>query len=63
MIRATFNAPWRALRQYNRVSRAFTEDVWLENNVNNPFGIDYGTPVAESRIFEACAPLPQAAEP
>ena len=47
----TFYEPWQALRQYNRVNRTFTEDVCSENNINNPFGIDYGTPVAEKPDF------------
>ena len=47
----TFNQPWQALRQYDRVNRAFTEDVCSENNAVNPFGIDYGTPVAEKPDF------------
>ena len=46
----TFNEPWQALRQYNRVNRSLSEDVCSENNVN-PFGIDYGTPVAEKPDF------------
>jgi len=46
----TFNEPWQALRQYNRVNRTFSEDICSENNVN-PFGIDYGTPVAEKPDF------------
>src|SRR5580693_6828326 len=46
----TFNQPWQALRQYDRVNRAFTEDICSENNVN-PFGIDFGTPVAEKPDF------------
>ena len=47
----TFNQPWQALRQYDRVNRAFTEDACSENNAVNPFGIDYGTPVAEKPDF------------
>src|SRR6202451_2568211 len=47
---ATFNQPWQALRQYNRVNRTFSEDICSENNVN-PFGIDYGTPVAQKPDF------------
>ena len=47
----TFFEPWQALRQYDRVSRALTEDSCSENNVNNPFGIDYGTPVAKTADF------------
>jgi hypothetical protein len=46
----TFNQPWQALRQYDRVNRAFTEDICSENNVN-PFGIDFGTPVAAKPDF------------
>jgi hypothetical protein len=47
----TFYEPWQALRQYNRVNRTLTEDACSENNINNPFGIDYGTPVAEKPDF------------
>jgi hypothetical protein len=47
----TFNEPWQALRQYNRVTRNWSEDVCSENNINNPFGIDYGTPVADKPDF------------
>jgi len=46
----TFNQPWQALRRYDRVNRAFSEDICSENNIN-PFGIDYGTPVAEKPDF------------
>jgi hypothetical protein len=46
----TFYQPWQALRQYNRVNRAFSEDICSENNIN-PFGIDYGTPVATKPDF------------
>ncbi len=46
----TFNEPWQALRQYNRVNRTLSEDICSENNVN-PFGIDYGTPVAAKPDF------------
>jgi hypothetical protein len=46
----TFNQPFQALRQYNRVNRAFSEDICSENNIN-PFGIDYGTPVANKPDF------------
>jgi hypothetical protein len=46
----TFNQPWQALRQYNRVNRTLSEDICSENNIN-PFGIDYGTPVAEKPDF------------
>jgi hypothetical protein len=46
----TFNQPWQALRQYNRVNRAFSEDICSENNIN-PFGIDFGTPVASKPDF------------
>ena len=46
----TFNQPWQALRQYDRVRRTFSEDVCSENNLN-PFGIDYGTPVAAKPDF------------
>jgi hypothetical protein len=47
----TFYQPWQALRQYNRVNRTLSEDACSENNINNPFGIDYGTPVAEKPDF------------
>ena len=46
----TFNQPWQALRQYDRVNRALVEDICSENNVN-PFGIDFGTPTAEKADF------------
>jgi hypothetical protein len=46
----TFNQPWQALRQYSRVNRGLAEDSCSENNIN-PFGIDYGTPVAEKPDF------------
>jgi hypothetical protein len=46
----TFNQPWQALRQYDRVNRTFAEDICSENN-SNPFGIDYGTPTAEKPDF------------
>jgi hypothetical protein len=46
----TFHQPFQALRQYNRVNRAFSEDICSENNIN-PFGIDYGTPVANKPDF------------
>ena len=46
----TFNQPWQALRQYDRVNRTFAEDNCSENNLN-PFGIDYHTPVAEKPDF------------
>src|SRR5579863_4614209 len=42
----TFKQPWQALRQYDRVNRTLSEDICSENNFN-PFGIDYGTPVAD----------------
>ena len=46
----TFYQPFQALRQYNRVNRTFSEDICSENNIN-PFGIDYGTPVASKPDF------------
>jgi hypothetical protein len=46
----TFNQPFQELRQYDRVRRAFAEDICSENNIN-PFGIDYGTPVAQKPDF------------
>jgi hypothetical protein len=42
--------PWQALRQYNRVKRTLSEDICSDRNIN-PFGIDYGTPVAEKPDF------------
>ena len=46
----TFNQPFQELRQYDRVNRTLSEDICSENN-SNPFGIDYGTPVAEKADF------------
>ena len=46
----TFNQPWQAVRQYDRVNRTLAEDNCSENNIN-PFGIDYGTPTAEKPDF------------
>jgi hypothetical protein len=46
----TFNQPFKALRQYDRVNRTIAEDICSENN-SNPFGIDYGTPVADKPDF------------
>jgi hypothetical protein len=46
----TFNQPFQELRQYDRVRRAFAEDICSENNID-PFGIDYGTPVAAKPDF------------
>jgi hypothetical protein len=46
----TFYQPFQALRQYNRVNRAFSEDICSENNIN-PFGVDYGTPRATKPDF------------
>jgi hypothetical protein len=46
----TFNQPFQELRQYDRVRRALAEDICSENNIN-PFGIDYGTPVAAKPDF------------
>ena len=46
----TFNQPFQELRQYDRVNRTLAEDICSENNTN-PFGIDYGTPVAEKPDF------------
>ena len=46
----TFNQPWQALRQYDRVNRSLSEDSCSENNIN-PFGIDYLTPVAKKPDF------------
>ena len=48
----TFNQPWQALRQYDRVARReYAEDTCSENNSLNPFGIDYKTPVAQKPDF------------
>ena len=46
----TFNQPFKALRQYDRVNRTLAEDICSENNFN-PFGIDYQTPVATKADF------------
>ena len=46
----TFNQPFKALRQYDRVDRTLAEDICSENNFN-PFGIDYQTPVATKADF------------
>jgi hypothetical protein len=46
----TFNQPWQALRQYDRVNRTFVENPCSENNLS-PFGIDYRTPTAEKPDF------------
>jgi hypothetical protein len=45
----TFNAPFKALRRYDRVNRTFEEDRCSENNSINLF--DYGTPTAEMPDF------------
>jgi hypothetical protein len=46
----TFNQPWQALRQYERVTRTLAEDPCSENNIN-PFGVDYRVPVAQKPDF------------
>jgi hypothetical protein len=46
----TFYQPFQALRRYDRVKRVFSEDICSENNIN-PFGTDYGTPVATKSDF------------
>jgi hypothetical protein len=46
----TFNGPWHALRQYDRVNRALIEDICSENNID-PFGNNYDTPVAAKPDF------------
>jgi len=46
----TFNQTFQELRQYDRVNRTLAEDICSENNFN-PFGIDYGTPMAEKPDF------------
>ena len=45
----TFNAPFKALRQYERTNTTFAENVCAENNSVNLF--DYGTPKAEKPDF------------
>jgi len=45
----TFNAPFKALRQYERTNTTFEENVCAENNSVNLF--DYGTPTAEKPDF------------
>ena len=45
----TFNAPFKALRQYDRVNRTFEEDRCSKNNSINLF--DYDTPTAETPDF------------
>jgi hypothetical protein len=44
----TFNQPWQALRQFERVNRTLSEDICSENN---SILFDYGTPVAERPDF------------
>ena len=46
----TFNQPWQALRQYERTTRTFEEDICSENNSNH-FDNDFGTPSAEKPDF------------
>jgi hypothetical protein len=46
----TFNQPFQALRQYDRVNRTFAEDVCSENNSNH-FDFDFGTPQADKPDF------------
>lgn len=46
----TFNQPWQALRQYERVNHTFAEDVCSENNSNH-FDFDFGTPTADKPDF------------
>jgi hypothetical protein len=45
----TFNAPFKMLRQYERVNRTFAEYICAENNSANIF--DYGTPTAARPDF------------
>src|SRR4030095_3994394 len=45
----TFNQPFKALRQYERMNVTFAENVCSENNSANLF--DYGTPTAENADF------------
>src|SRR5258706_11832703 len=59
----TFNQNFQELRQYDRVNRTLAEDICSENNFN-PFGIDYGTPMAEKPDFLRYAHLyPSLARP
>ena len=46
----TFNQPFQELRQYDRVRRAWVEDICSENNID-PFGNGYDTPVAQKPDF------------
>jgi hypothetical protein len=46
----TFNQPFQELRQYDRVRRAWAEDICAENNID-PFGNGYDTPVADKPDF------------
>jgi len=46
----TFNQPFQELRQYDRVRRAWVEDICSENNID-PFGNGYDTPVAAKPDF------------
>lgn len=45
----TFNAPFKMLRQYERMDREFMEFICAENNSANIF--DYGTPKADKPDF------------
>jgi hypothetical protein len=45
----TFNAPFKMLRQYERVNRTFAEYICAENNSANLF--DYGTPTSDKPDF------------
>jgi len=45
----TFNAPFKALRQYDRENVTFAENICAENNSANIF--DYGTPKADKPDF------------
>jgi hypothetical protein len=45
----TFNAPFKMLRQYERMDREFMEYICAENNSANIF--DYGTPTASKPDF------------
>ncbi len=45
----TFNQPFKALRQYERMDRTFAEYICAENNSVNLF--DYGTPTADKPDF------------
>lgn len=45
----TFNEPWQALRQYDRVNQVFEEDICAENVREDV--VEYGIPIAEQLDF------------